>query len=168
MDTKKTIQKSCPLCVLGALSGEPLMRTVWTFHSAGSLVFGRGAVEQLGEITLRLPARRVFVVTDATLEKAGVVDRTVKPLRDVGANVEVFNGGRAEPSLKLVAECTGRARAFGPDTVFGLGGGSNMDVAKMTAVLLCHGGEARDYLRSEEHTSELQSRQYLVCRLLLE
>src|SRR3712207_8903461 len=28
-------------------------------------------------------------------------------------------------------------------------------------------GEAGDY-RSEEHTSELQSRQYLVCRLLLE
>src|SRR3712207_8626405 len=25
-----------------------------------------------------------------------------------------------------------------------------------------------NYLRSEEHTSELQSRQYLVCRLLLE
>src|SRR3712207_7875677 len=25
-----------------------------------------------------------------------------------------------------------------------------------------------DFLRSEEHTSELQSRQYLVCRLLLE
>src|SRR3712207_9190033 len=28
--------------------------------------------------------------------------------------------------------------------------------------------QARDALRSEEHTSELQSRQYLVCRLLLE
>src|SRR3712207_7368840 len=27
---------------------------------------------------------------------------------------------------------------------------------------------AADVLRSEEHTSELQSRQYLVCRLLLE
>src|SRR3712207_8008271 len=26
----------------------------------------------------------------------------------------------------------------------------------------------RSHLRSEEHTSELQSRQYLVCRLLLE
>src|SRR3712207_6982672 len=25
-----------------------------------------------------------------------------------------------------------------------------------------------DFLRSEQHTSELQSRQYLVCRLLLE
>src|SRR5258707_2854232 len=29
-------------------------------------------------------------------------------------------------------------------------------------------GELRSDLRSEEHTSELQSRQYLVCRLLLE
>src|SRR3712207_8666238 len=28
--------------------------------------------------------------------------------------------------------------------------------------------ERADDLRSEEHTSELQSRQYLVCRLLLE
>src|SRR3712207_7246168 len=28
--------------------------------------------------------------------------------------------------------------------------------------------QARGELRSEEHTSELQSRQYLVCRLLLE
>src|SRR3712207_7539643 len=28
--------------------------------------------------------------------------------------------------------------------------------------------ELHEYSRSEEHTSELQSRQYLVCRLLLE
>src|SRR3712207_8883425 len=28
--------------------------------------------------------------------------------------------------------------------------------------------ESRERTRSEEHTSELQSRQYLVCRLLLE
>src|SRR3712207_7050098 len=27
---------------------------------------------------------------------------------------------------------------------------------------------SKGYVRSEEHTSELQSRQYLVCRLLLE
>src|SRR3712207_8192288 len=32
-----------------------------------------------------------------------------------------------------------------------------------------HDGEQREHgARSEEHTSELQSRQYLVCRLLLE
>src|SRR3712207_7035880 len=31
-----------------------------------------------------------------------------------------------------------------------------------------HGRAAEALARSEEHTSELQSRQYLVCRLLLE
>src|SRR3712207_7671929 len=30
------------------------------------------------------------------------------------------------------------------------------------------GGNTENMMRSEEHTSELQSRQYLVCRLLLE
>src|SRR3712207_8882654 len=29
-------------------------------------------------------------------------------------------------------------------------------------------GQSHNFFRSEEHTSELQSRQYLVCRLLLE
>src|SRR3712207_8919975 len=32
----------------------------------------------------------------------------------------------------------------------------------------CQRSGRRSVLRSEEHTSELQSRQYLVCRLLLE
>src|SRR3712207_8855584 len=32
----------------------------------------------------------------------------------------------------------------------------------------CAHAEHGEHVRSEEHTSELQSRQYLVCRLLLE
>src|SRR3712207_2175090 len=38
------------------------------------------------------------------------------------------------------------------------------DIANQAVV----GGKSDVGLRSEEHTSELQSRQYLVCRLLLE
>src|SRR3712207_7226461 len=42
--------------------------------------------------------------------------------------------------------------------------GARLDGAECTYL-----GLATDYVpRSEEHTSELQSRQYLVCRLLLE
>src|SRR3712207_8599930 len=36
------------------------------------------------------------------------------------------------------------------------------------AALLSGLGFSNEEMRSEEHTSELQSRQYLVCRLLLE
>src|SRR5947209_9543009 len=36
------------------------------------------------------------------------------------------------------------------------------------ASIFSHASAPTDATRSEEHTSELQSRQYLVCRLLLE
>ena len=32
-----------------------------------------------------------------------------------------------------------------PDAILGLGGGSNMDLAKITATVLAHGGKPRDY-----------------------
>src|SRR3712207_7018934 len=41
-------------------------------------------------------------------------------------------------------------------------------IAVYFAFVLGIGLAARRAIRSEEHTSELQSRQYLVCRLLLE
>src|SRR3712207_7836968 len=56
------------------------------------------------------------------------------------------------------------------------GPGGQQDVEAGQAAALVGGGDERGHLlagllhaaRSEEHTSELQSRQYLVCRLLLE
>src|SRR5690625_6484147 len=43
-----------------------------------------------------------------------------------------------------------------------------MDKKRAKRVPLCLQGEYEKVLRSEEHTSELQSRGHLVCRLLLE
>src|SRR3712207_7262505 len=51
-------------------------------------------------------------------------------------------------------------RGGGPGGVLGPGG--------RRAALVPHLGPGPRLGRSEEHTSELQSRQYLVCRLLLE
>src|SRR3712207_8749114 len=45
----------------------------------------------------------------------------------------------------------------------------NILPAPRTIRAIGQAGKVRiDHVRSEEHTSELQSRQYLVCRLLLE
>src|SRR3712207_7945967 len=43
-----------------------------------------------------------------------------------------------------------------------------LSAAEATQSQRADGAAARCAARSEEHTSELQSRQYLVCRLLLE
>ncbi len=122
------------------------MRTTWTFHSAGQMVFGRGAAAQLGELAARMKLRRVWLVTDRTLVAAGVVDKVRGPLEAAGIDVALFEGGQPEPSLELADECRAAARQFVPDGLLGLGGGSNMDLAKIVAASLAHGGASRDYL----------------------
>jgi alcohol dehydrogenase len=122
------------------------MRETWTFHSAGSLLFGPNACQQLGEVAARLGARRMLVVTDPVLLKAGLFERVRLPLSDAGVIVEVFSGGEPEPSLKAAEACIAMARSFKPDALLGLGGGSNMDLAKISATILAHGGHPRDYV----------------------
>jgi alcohol dehydrogenase class IV len=120
-------------------------RTTWNFGTAGRLVFGRGAVREVGAAVTRLGLRKVLVVTDAPLVEAGLLGRVTGSLAEAGLTCEVFDGGEPEPSLEVAAECIQAARRFAPDAVLGLGGGSNMDLAKITAVLLTHGGDFSDY-----------------------
>ncbi len=122
------------------------MRETWTFHSAGQLLFGANASKQLGEVMTRLRVRRLFVVTDAALLRAGLHERIHVPLSEGGVFVAVFSGGEPEPAVRTAELCIADALDFRPDAVLGLGGGSNMDLAKVTATVLAHGGSPRDYV----------------------
>ena len=64
--------------------------------------------------------------------------------------VDVFDGGEPEPSMRAAEACVAKAASFKPDALVGLGGGSNMDLAKMAAILLAHGGAPRDYVGDEK------------------
>jgi len=76
------------------------MRTTWTFHSAGKLIFGRDACLQLGDVAGRLGIKRVLLITDSNLIQAGLLDRVHPPLSESGIAVEVFPGGEPEPTLR--------------------------------------------------------------------
>ena len=121
------------------------MRTTWNFNTAGQLVFGRNAVDQIGDRVRQMGARRVLLVTDQTLLDAGLVDRVSAPLRAADVTVEVFAGGSPEPPLHAVNDAIAAARDCGAEVLLGLGGGSNMDIAKAAAVVLTHGGAVKDY-----------------------
>lgn len=121
------------------------MRT-WSFSSAGTLFFGRHAVRHhLRDACERLGARRAFVVTDSILVKAGLLAQTAEPLAAGGVAFEAFDKITPEPGVELIRECAAAAKRFNPDVVIGLGGGSNMDTAKLVALLLAHGGDPLDY-----------------------
>jgi alcohol dehydrogenase class IV len=126
------------------------MRSTWTFHSAGQLVFGRDAALQLGEIAGRLGLKRILLVTDAALIRAGLLERVHPPLSESGVAVEVFPGGEPEPSLLAAERAIMAGREFRPDGVLGLGGGSNMDLAKVTALVLAQGGKPADYFGEDK------------------
>src|SRR3712207_7413112 len=64
----------------------------------------------------------------------------------------LFRSGPAGPSLEPLGPARGGPR------------GARLLPGRLVTLLQRAAGQ----LRSEEHTSELQSRQYLVCRLLLE
>ena len=97
------------------------------FYCKTKIVSGSGAVSVLGE----LKSRRLFLVSDPFFEKNG----TAKRLAELsGAEaVEIFSGIVPDPSVALAAEGTARIKAFDPDTVVALGGGSAMDCAKAMA-----------------------------------
>jgi alcohol dehydrogenase class IV len=122
------------------------MRTTWTFHSAGQILFGRNATQHLGEVAVALNIRRLLLVTDPILLGAGLVDLVLGPLSEAGVTVELFTGGEPEPSMRAAYHAITAGRAFRPDAVLGLGGGSNMDLAKVTATVLTHGGTLSMYV----------------------
>src|ERR1700722_2075441 len=126
------------------------MRTTWTFHSAGQLLFGRDAATQLGDVAQRLRAKRALVVTDPILVNAGLAERALEPLAAGGLAVETFPGGEPEPSFGAAEACLDSARSFRPDVLVALGGGSNMDLAKMVAIVLANGGAMRDYVGDDK------------------
>jgi alcohol dehydrogenase class IV len=121
------------------------MRSVWQFHTSAQLVFGWGAVSRLPALMQREQFVRAFLVTDRVLAQNGILDTVRLPLIQAGIDVEVFDGGEPEPSVDSAQKVLEHAREYQPDVIIGLGGGSNMDLAKVAAAALSHGGSPRDY-----------------------
>ncbi len=121
------------------------MRSVWQFHTSAQLVFGWGAVSRLPALMQREQFVRAFLVTDRVLAQNGILDIVRLPLIHAGIDVEVFDGGEPEPSVDSAQMVLEHAREYQPDVIIGLGGGSNMDLAKVAAAALSHGGSPRDY-----------------------
>lgn len=117
----------------------------WKFSTAGSVYFGRGSLSKLSEEICSRQLDRVIVVTDAIVSKIELVQQSIVELRSQGIDVAVFDGGEAEPSIEVAERATQKARETDTQGVIGIGGGSNMDVAKIVAVLLKHGGKPADY-----------------------
>ncbi|MDP6444286.1 MAG: iron-containing alcohol dehydrogenase [Pirellulaceae bacterium] len=121
------------------------MRTTWSFFSAGQLQFGVGAARTIGRQANDRQWKRLLIITDRQLRSAGVVERVEESLRAAAIDYCVFDEGEAEPSLAVAGRAIACAGEVQPDAILGLGGGSNMDLAKITSIVAQHGGTPHDY-----------------------
>jgi len=111
----------------------------------GKVVFGAGALAQLGELAKGLDASRVLLVTDPGLRAAGHESRCLNYLKESGIEAIVFDEVRENPTTRDVDRAVRVAEGNNIDLIIGLGGGSSMDTAKGTNFILTNGGRMQDY-----------------------
>jgi alcohol dehydrogenase class IV len=103
--------------------------------------FGAGRADDLAGIVAALGAR-VLVVTGSNPAR---VERVVAPLR-VGAQALAIVTVAGEPSVDDARAATAVGLSIDTDVVVAIGGGSPIDLAKATAMLLANGGDPMDYI----------------------
>jgi len=109
------------------------------------IIFGRGLIGQVGACARRLGGKKVFLVSDQGLFKAGWVDRIMHSLLDAGLALVYFDAITSNPKDHEIEAGAIEYIAQGADVIVGLGGGSAMDAAKGIAILVSNGGNIRDY-----------------------
>jgi alcohol dehydrogenase len=109
------------------------------------LVFGAGCVNHVGALARGLGFKKVLLVTDPGIVKAGHAERVLKLLSAEKLKVVLYGGVRENPTTGDVDRCLEVARKAGIDSIVGLGGGSSMDTAKGCNFLFSNGGKIRQY-----------------------
>lgn len=97
------------------------------FSCKTRIIAGSGAVAHLRN----LGAKRLFLVTDPYFMTNGMAKKVVDAANCTES--EIFDNVKPDPSVELAAEGTARLKAFHPDLLVALGGGSAMDCAKAMA-----------------------------------
>jgi len=105
------------------------------FNTTPGLRFGSGlAKTSCKEIFDKLGSRILFI-TDKGLMSLGLTNPTIEELKKMGS-VEVFDDVEADPSQKTLLTAIEIGRKIKATGVIGFGGGSSMDVAKLSALIL--------------------------------
>jgi alcohol dehydrogenase class IV len=105
----------------------------FSFHYGPRLVAGAGTSGRIGDWIGPGP---VLFVTDTQITSLGLAASALAALREGKRHVRVFDAVEADPSQATVEAAVAAGREAGVASVVGFGGGSPMDVAKLTAHLL--------------------------------
>ena len=91
------------------------------------LYHGAGSLETLKTLTGK---KAIVVVGGGSMKRFGFLDKAVAYLKEAGMEVQLFEGVEPDPSVETVMKGAEAMRAFEPDWIVAMGGGSPIDAAK--------------------------------------
>ncbi len=92
------------------------------------IYYGPHAIDELSN--LKGHKRAMIVSGGSSMKRGGFLQKTEDVLKKAGLEVAHFEGVEADPSIETVYKGAEAMRAFEPDVIVAIGGGSPMDAAK--------------------------------------
>ena len=109
------------------------------FRIPQKVYFKKGCLPvAMRELKQVLGKQKAFVVTDRFLFQSGTVHCITDQLHELGIAYQIFSDVEPDPTLACAKRGAEEMRAFAPDVIIALGGGSAMDAAKIMWVMYEH------------------------------
>ncbi len=108
------------------------------FRAPEKVYFKKGCMPVALQELKDMGKKRVFIVTDEFLFKSGFSKLITDRLNEMGIVSTTFSDVQPDPTLASAKKGAAAMRAFEPDTIIALGGGSALDAGKIMWVLYEH------------------------------
>lgn len=113
-----------------------------TIQQPRRFVFGDGCLRQCLEDLQEAGYRKLFIVSSPPLQVT--LDEVKTSWEEAGGELAIYDRIEKEPDIATFETVRQASRAFGPEAVVGLGGGSALDVAKLVAAFSTNEDPVRD------------------------
>ncbi len=128
------------------------LRREFIFQTAGILppngiLFGFNTIQRVGEQAKNLGGTQAILVTDEVMVQLGYADLVRRALEKEGLKVEVFDKVEPEPHIETADAIYEMLQKTKFDLVIGLGGGSSLDIAKLTSLVATNGQRPFDLIK---------------------
>lgn len=107
--------------------------------------YGLGSIKILGERAKGFGASKVMLVCDPKLGQE-TYDKAIASIKDAGLDYVLFTETERDAPVHVIDKCGEIALAEKADCIVGIGGGSTLDTAKATSILLEHPGPVSQYV----------------------
>ena len=112
------------------------MNSVNFFQTTPRIVMGPGSFNGLPDEVKRLGRKNIMIITDPGLVRTGIVGRLEELLIGAGVKVARFDSVESDPRYEIASQAADLTREAGADLVVGIGGGSSLDIAKVSSILV--------------------------------